>query len=464
MTTKCIYCNTKEKLSESDIIPDALTNAKLTKKNVCTIAHNNRFSDLFESEVINNLAFLRDKLDIQTKSHKYPETEVNFKIGETQFKKKGNKNSNLVGDNIISNGEKNLKLGPIDQIKKIVDSKEKKGEKTSDIKVLDINNEIIETQIPLNLEVFFSPQSKRLMAKMAYEFYCYHNQIEGFHEEFSKIVDFICEGRIENKELVTYVQDINIYRMINDHTINGSHTLITYVKPDGTVNVLVSFFGICIYNVEILEKATSKFKFYCLLQEFKVNSKKVTLKKESISHLEKFINENTITQTNPLGITVQVAKDMNNSQIWEGVGLYVMFAKKIGTISSLPKFDSELIQLVKQQYLKILNETVIHIRSLKRFVKERFPNETNIINLNPKGTESESISMFYIIFLLGKSTKLNVTIEDVNQLIQQAFSTDNEIRITKELILEMLSEMISTENYSSILDNGARKIKDSIYD
>lgn len=49
---KCIYCNRVDGLSESDIIPDALTNVKIRNRNVCTVEHNNKFSDLFESRVI----------------------------------------------------------------------------------------------------------------------------------------------------------------------------------------------------------------------------------------------------------------------------------------------------------------------------------------------------------------------------------------------------------------------------
>jgi len=37
---KCIYCNSSD-VSLSDIIPKSLTNAKITKENVCTKGHNN---------------------------------------------------------------------------------------------------------------------------------------------------------------------------------------------------------------------------------------------------------------------------------------------------------------------------------------------------------------------------------------------------------------------------------------
>ncbi|MEC0666127.1 hypothetical protein P8864_09465 [Priestia flexa] len=48
MEKQCIYCGIANDLSKSDIIPDALTNAKIINPNVCRIEHNNKFSDLFE--------------------------------------------------------------------------------------------------------------------------------------------------------------------------------------------------------------------------------------------------------------------------------------------------------------------------------------------------------------------------------------------------------------------------------
>lgn len=70
MDRRCIYCGKAEDLSESDIIPDALTNARILNKNVCRIEHNNKFSDMFESEVINALSFITNELDIKSSKGK----------------------------------------------------------------------------------------------------------------------------------------------------------------------------------------------------------------------------------------------------------------------------------------------------------------------------------------------------------------------------------------------------------
>lgn len=68
----CIYCGTTEDLSVSDIIPDALTNAKILNPNVCRIAHNNKFSDMFEDEIIKSMALITNELDIKSsKGKKY---------------------------------------------------------------------------------------------------------------------------------------------------------------------------------------------------------------------------------------------------------------------------------------------------------------------------------------------------------------------------------------------------------
>lgn len=84
---KCIYCGASADLSESDIIPDALTNARITNKNVCRVAHNNRFSDLFESKVIEALSFITNELDIKSsKGKRYAAYDATVTIDGESYK------------------------------------------------------------------------------------------------------------------------------------------------------------------------------------------------------------------------------------------------------------------------------------------------------------------------------------------------------------------------------------------
>lgn len=57
-------------MSFSDIIPDALTNGKICNRYVCRINHNNKFSDAFESEVIEGLSVVTNALNIKSSKGK----------------------------------------------------------------------------------------------------------------------------------------------------------------------------------------------------------------------------------------------------------------------------------------------------------------------------------------------------------------------------------------------------------
>lgn len=64
---RCIYCGIAEDLSDSDIIPDALTASRIINKCVCHVEHNSGMTEKFESEVVEKLAFLLNHLDIKSK-------------------------------------------------------------------------------------------------------------------------------------------------------------------------------------------------------------------------------------------------------------------------------------------------------------------------------------------------------------------------------------------------------------
>ena len=89
MKNGCIYCGVTEDLSKSDIIPDALTNAKMINPNVCRIKHNNDFSDMFEAEVIQKLALITNELDIKSsKGKNYASYESIITVGDTDYNTK----------------------------------------------------------------------------------------------------------------------------------------------------------------------------------------------------------------------------------------------------------------------------------------------------------------------------------------------------------------------------------------
>lgn len=80
---RCIYCGTAEDLSDSDIIPDALTASRIINKCVCHVEHNSGMTEKFESEVVEKLAFLLNHLDKESK--KIEKLEEDAKREEKEF-------------------------------------------------------------------------------------------------------------------------------------------------------------------------------------------------------------------------------------------------------------------------------------------------------------------------------------------------------------------------------------------
>lgn len=114
----CIYCGATEDLSDSDIIPDALTNAKIINPNVCRIAHNNKFNDMFEDEIIKSMALITNELDIKSsKGKKYATYAAKIIIDGTEYSTNISSETELFsGKKIISTEDGKTKMGPLEQM------------------------------------------------------------------------------------------------------------------------------------------------------------------------------------------------------------------------------------------------------------------------------------------------------------------------------------------------------------
>ena len=183
MGNGCIYCGITEDLSKSDIIPDALTNAKIINSNVCRIECNNKFSDMFEDEVIKKLALITNELDIKSsKGKRYVSYEAIITVGNTDNNAKMSSETELFGGNkkMRSVDGKSL-LGPIDEIKKINDAND------TNVSEIDVNQIEIEKRVSLDLSVFFSKAMFRLVAKIAFEWHCARNKVNSKKDEFVQL-------------------------------------------------------------------------------------------------------------------------------------------------------------------------------------------------------------------------------------------------------------------------------------
>ena len=139
---RCIYCGMENDLSKSDIIPDALTSAKIINPNVCRVAHNNRFSDMFENEVIEKLAIITNQLDIKSsKGNNYARYSANIIVDGTEYKTKMTSETELFQKRIMRSTDGKSIIGPTDEIKKI------KGASSTNVTEIDLNEQEVEKKI-----------------------------------------------------------------------------------------------------------------------------------------------------------------------------------------------------------------------------------------------------------------------------------------------------------------------------
>ena len=243
---RCIYCNSED-LSVSDIIPYALTGAKVTRKNVCK-AHNRETNEKFESKVIEKWDLIRNKLGLKTRDGgdiKYKADLVfdNIVVKDAKLFNKKNIYSKQIFTGRNANGEK-YKLGNVEKLSEI--SKQK-------VNYIDTTNVYEECKLNLN-ELLVSEYMKRTVAKVAYEWHCSQNNILGYDNKYSEIIEYILNGRnIEGGNIVENVVDGNVYKIAVQQSEYGTHSLYEYIDKYGGCYVIFNFWNIVIYKVKVAD-------------------------------------------------------------------------------------------------------------------------------------------------------------------------------------------------------------------
>lgn len=248
---RCIYCGTAEDLSDSDIIPDALTASRIINKCVCHVEHNSGMTEKFESEVVEKLAFLLNHLDIKSKkSNHYPTYEADYDIeGIRYHDKKVFKDYDFINKKILRSKDKAFVFGPYEKIEQIAKSK---GMSKADIEQIDMNSQMIKSYIPLNYDVFFSeamhlqcyimsPKSKYINYNLFVLeiFNILDKGVEGIHGGNQDVVEFVIEQLqdllstdvIHKRGLKRFVEDNieNAEIRINKENIDESSIFYYYI-------------------------------------------------------------------------------------------------------------------------------------------------------------------------------------------------------------------------------------------
>lgn len=244
---KCVYCNSED-LSVSDIIPFALTGAKLKKKSVCHM-HNAFTNENFEKIAISNLDFFRSSLGLTDR-----------KGGEVKYR------ANVIIDgvtlpNVSVSGRKSIyedtkRLFPTEEngkkvlVGNIEKLKMKKGVVAEEIKPLDMSDVVVSISFTIE-ELFASTEMLHTVAKIAYEWFCAVHGVNGYFPEYYQvIVDSILLKR-PVEDVVEIVVDGNLDYALKDICHFGSHSLFEHVDEEGYLYVLYNFWGVIYYKIRI---------------------------------------------------------------------------------------------------------------------------------------------------------------------------------------------------------------------
>lgn len=450
---KCIYCNKGQSdgviINESDIIPDSITNAKLKCSNVCSIEHNNKFSDDFESEVINGLALLRNKLNIKNKGNKFPSYPAKLKIGEKVYvKKKLISDSNPIGNGSIKSEDGTAFLS------QIPNSSDKQYTDTYDLKTITIEKITI-----INLEIFTKNSMFRMVAKIAYEWFCKVNNIMYKNLSFSNIIDFITTGT-SSKPVVTPISDISVINLIASLTLKGSHFLAYYINENDKVKAIVSLFGVALYEVIISYKIENSNDFYTLAsQEFDLVKTHECITYKTIENLKEEYEHNFVNITFGKISILYCVNSMDRGRsnkilLTDRIGRYLHNSNPAFSVFCKKAFEDNL----KIKLNEILCSLFLNKPEFKRFSKEYGGN--NFKNVNWENTDKEFWLKFYITYLIGKSDYDSINDEIFNKLLHDNLNITSEgnINLSIENSDEWKSIVIEDNNFKKVILEGFQKI------
>ena len=244
---KCIYCNSED-LSVSDIIPYALTGAKLTCRFVCH-KHNSFMNDNFEKTTISSWDFFRSALGMTERSG----SEIKF---NAEFRADGVTVPSMTvsGRASIYEDKKRLFSGEQDGHKVLIGNidklKQKKGVNAEDIKTLDMGDAVITIKKDL-LQLLASKEMLCTIAKIAYEWHCYIHEIDCFQDEkYQEIVDCILQKK-PVEDFVEICVDGTADCALATLCFPGNHGVYEYDDVDGFRYVVFFFWGIVLYKIRI---------------------------------------------------------------------------------------------------------------------------------------------------------------------------------------------------------------------
>ena len=239
---KCVYCNSEVELTSSDIITYAITGAKLTKSFVCK-THNAFTNDNYEKKFVADLDFFRNQLGLTTRDGKPIQYKADLSIAGTEI------HNVKLSDRESLYAPKDVVAGTDIEGNKILMAPMERLEKISKGKVASVNISDVIVHKTVGSNDFIGYHAIHSMAKMAYEWYCYINNIEEYKEEYQEIVDYIL-GKTE-QEVVDIIINGNYYWAIDHLSEIGTNSFFQYDDLDEYRYVVIDFWKTIAYRIRI---------------------------------------------------------------------------------------------------------------------------------------------------------------------------------------------------------------------
>lgn len=128
--------------------------------------------------------------------------------------------------------------------------RQKSGINEEDIEILQTQD--ITVNYPFSLEELFASEAMlRTVAKIAYEWHCYINDIEECNmERYKDIIECILLEKTVS-QFVEIVTDNTLDEVLKNICYVGDHGLFEYIDIDGYLYVIINFWGIVLYKVKI---------------------------------------------------------------------------------------------------------------------------------------------------------------------------------------------------------------------
>ncbi|HDR8042165.1 TPA: hypothetical protein QCZ17_004486 [Bacillus cereus] len=408
---RCIYCNSEKDLTKSHIIPDVLSNGSMKNNNVCE-EHNSKFSDSFETYVIEKLSFIANNLDIKSsKANNYPAFTITYSWKDKKYIDDKHTSLNHSLDKIIESTDKTSKIGPNYKVDKI------KGQ--HNIESVVPNDKNLKPSIELDYSVFNSKEMKQLISKIAYEWFCSFNKINNKPQFGKEIRDFILGKTIKNT--VKVITDQRVVEAFKNIGNENSHKLISYVDKNNDYCVMIDFWGIIIYQVMICSVSEFPDSIKLFYREQQINSEHVPYSKNEVDELYSDMN---------IAITDLLNNDelIYESRIREGITLDLkafkpseitrkfQFMASLSTlVNSVMEYNTNMEEnislsneLATDNIHKVLSTNVIHLRKIKRVAQSLIIENKK---LNTKNIGLAQMPLICILYGLGK-----YELSDFNQL------------------------------------------------